>query len=177
MLKKIIILLVVILTCGILIFFYKLLHKNMLPKKVGYNIEKKVANPINIPDINNKLFNIKQLKGKVFLLNFFGSWCLACKVEHKFLLKYKKVIDIYGVAFDEPNKQNVLDFLNIYANPYKQVAIDNMGESIINYGVTGAPETFLINKNGYIIYKIVGVLSPAIWKNKLLPLIKQERSK
>lgn len=114
------------------------------------------------------------LKGKVVLLNVFASWCIACKVEHPVLLRLKQSgqANIYGLAWkDKP--QDLKDWIDENGNPYLQIADDAAGRTAIDLGVTGAPETFVIDAKGRIRYKQIGPIDDYIWQNTLKPMIAQ----
>jgi len=106
------------------------------------------------------------------LINIFGSWCPACYHEHPYLMKLSAsgAIKVYGVNYND-EQQAALKFLRERGNPYSLIAYDDNGRLGIELGVYGAPETFLINKDQRIIYRHVGVMSEAIWINKMLPLL------
>ena len=120
-----------------------------------------------------KTFSPKQLRGKVWLLNVWGSWCVACREEHPFLIKLSNagVVPIYGLDWKD-KREDALSVLEELGDPYVLNVSDLDGRIAIDYGVTGAPETYLIDKDGVIRYKEVGQLTPEIMQNKILPLIK-----
>ena len=100
-------------------------------------------------------------KGPV-LINVFGSWCAACVVEHPLLVDLnKKGVPVIGVAWrDKPEKTQI--FLNQKGDPYTQVLMDPDGQAAIGLGITAAPESFLVNTKGEIIYKQTGPLTPEV---------------
>ncbi|MBW7924606.1 MAG: DsbE family thiol:disulfide interchange protein [Burkholderiaceae bacterium] len=114
------------------------------------------------------------LRGKVWLLNVWGSWCSACQVEHPVLndLARSGEIPIVGLAWkDMP--ENSIAWLRRLGNPYSVVVSDVQGRVGIDYGVYGAPETFLIDGAGIIRYKHVGPVTPELLQQKLLPLARE----
>ncbi|RIK89829.1 MAG: DsbE family thiol:disulfide interchange protein [Burkholderiales bacterium] len=114
------------------------------------------------------------LRGKVWLLNVWGSWCSACQVEHPLLndLARSGEIPIVGLAWkDMP--ENSIAWLRRLGNPYSVVVSDVQGRVGIDYGVYGAPETFLIDGAGIIRYKHVGPVTPELLQQKLLPLARE----
>lgn len=121
--------------------------------------------------------SIEDVKGKVSLVNFFGSWCVACLQEHPFFMKLKAESDVplYGVDWDEKNPKDVVRWLARHGDPYTKIGVDVSGETIIDWGITGAPETFVVDKQGIIRYKYLGPISPAAWENTLWPLIQELR--
>ncbi len=119
----------------------------------------------------------KDFKGPA-LINIFGSWCPACYHEHPYLMKLAaaKQINLYGINYND-QVQPALEFLAELGNPYQLIAFDDNGRLGIELGVYGAPETFLIDQNQKIIYRHVGVMSDAIWKGKMLPLLNPTTNK
>jgi cytochrome c biogenesis protein CcmG/thiol:disulfide interchange protein DsbE len=111
------------------------------------------------------------ISGTYSILNVFASWCLPCKVEHPFLMKLTaRGIPIYGIAWrDKP--ENLGALLKEAGNPYKRIGSDKDGKTIIDLGVTGAPETFVVSPDGIILYRYPGILTEEIWTLKILPII------
>lgn len=120
----------------------------------------------------------EDLKGDVSLVNFFGSWCIACLQEHPLLLKLKaeNIVPVYGIDWDERNPDDVVRWLARHGDPYTKIGVDVTGETIIDWGITGAPETFVVDKNGIIRYKFLGPITVAAWNNTLFPLIEELRT-
>lgn len=116
----------------------------------------------------------KSFLGHVSLFNVWATWCAICANEHDFLLTLARDyhIIIYGLNYkDDPTAAR--KWLEQYGNPYQIVAIDESGETGINWGVYGTPETFIIDKKGYIRYKHVGALTPVVWQKTLQPIVLQ----
>lgn len=136
----------------------------------------KPAPEFQLPELRapSKTFSPKQLRGKVWLLNVWGSWCIACREEHPFLIQLSNsgVVPIYGLDWKDKNDA-ALATLDELGDPYVLAVSDADGRVAIDYGVTGAPETYLIDKNGVIRYKEVGQLTPEIMREKILPLIQE----
>jgi len=111
--------------------------------------------------------------GKVSLINVFGSWCVACNVEHPLLMDIAKQDNVHLIGIDwRDERSKAKDWLAKRGNPYRKVIFDNESVLAIKLGVTGAPESFIIDKSGQVRYKHVGVITPKIWRNTLLPIIK-----
>lgn len=119
------------------------------------------------------VFKSAQLRHKVVLLNVWASWCQACVEEQVFLLQLaRKGVPIYGLNYkDDP--QDARLWLAQWGNPYQQIAKDVEGKAAIDLGVYGAPETFVIDKQGMIRYRHVGVLDEKVWSQVVQPLMKQ----
>jgi len=114
------------------------------------------------------------LRGKVWLLNVWASWCVSCRQEHPVLLDLSRqgIVPIYGMDYkDQPGDAQAV--LNQYGNPYVETVVDLDGRAGINYGVYGVPETYVIDKNGIIRYKFTGPVTPESLYKKILPLVKE----
>lgn len=111
-------------------------------------------------------------KGRWLLINFWATWCPPCYDEHPVLVDIAREnkVTLLGVNYkDEEDKAR--QWLAELGDPYVAVAVDKMASAAIDYGVYKAPESFLVNPDGVIVHKVVGVITPAIWRNTLLPLI------
>lgn len=109
---------------------------------------------------------------KLTLLNVWASWCAACRNELPFLqqLAKQEKVSIYGLNYRD-NSQGALHFLNQLGNPFTEVIFDNKGTLALQLGVYGAPESYLINSQGEILYRYAGELNDAVWQTEFLPRI------
>src|SRR5690606_16196919 len=114
--------------------------------------------------------------GKVSVVNFWASWCVACIEEHPLLevLRERTGVDIYGVDYKD-QATAARRFLGRYGNPFTAVGTDANGRGAIEWGVYGMPETFVLNGKGEIVYKHVGPVSPQSLEEKLIPAIEKAR--
>lgn len=129
----------------------------------------------NLPILgdNQHYFNSSQLHGNVVLLNVWASWCSACIDEQIFLMQLaEQGIPIFGLNYKDTS-DNASKWLSQWGNPYVLVGDDKDGKAAIDLGVYGAPETFLIDKKGFIRFRHVGILTADSWKNDFLPRIQQ----
>jgi cytochrome c biogenesis protein CcmG/thiol:disulfide interchange protein DsbE len=115
--------------------------------------------------------------GEVSLLNVFGSWCISCKIEHPFLMQIKQNTDIpvHGIDWKEKSPDAGPDWLRREGDPYALVGDDPVSRGAIAFGVTGAPETFIVDKKGIIRYKHTGPLNPQVWNETIFPIIQELR--
>lgn len=116
------------------------------------------------------------IKGEVALLNVFASWCVSCHIEHPVLMDLAKAneIPIYGLNWkDKPGDGKA--WLDRYGNPYARVGDDREGRVAIDLGVTGAPETFVIDRQGRVRFKVTGPITEQYWTQTLQPLIEELR--
>ncbi len=112
------------------------------------------------------------MKGKVWMLNVWASWCGACRQEHPLLVELarKKVIEIVGLDYKDETGA-ALQWLKQFGDPYSVIAYDGDGRAGIDWGVYGVPETFIIDKQGFIRHKQIGPLTPESLEKTILPLI------
>ena len=136
----------------------------------------KPAPDFALPELRQptKIITPSQMRGKVWLLNVWGSWCVACREEHPFLLEIAKsgAVPIYGLSWKD-KREDALGTLAELGDPYVLNMSDFDGRVAIDYGITGAPETYLIDKQGIIRYKEVGQLTPEIMQKKILPMVRE----
>ena len=136
----------------------------------------KPAPDFQLPELREptKIISPQQMRGKVWLLNVWGSWCAACREEHPFLIEIAKsgAVPIYGLSWKD-KREDALSVLSELGDPYVLNMSDFDGRVAIDYGITGAPETYLIDKEGIIRYKEVGQLTPEIMQEKILPLVQK----
>jgi cytochrome c biogenesis protein CcmG/thiol:disulfide interchange protein DsbE len=114
------------------------------------------------------------IAGQLTLVNVFASWCVPCRQEHPMLKELSKDsrINVVGINYKDKN-DNALRFLGELGNPYKAIGVDPNGKAAIDWGVYGIPETYLVDKNGTIVYKKVGPIDPATLEKGLLPAIEK----
>lgn len=119
-------------------------------------------------------FSNKDMLGKVWLLNAWASWCVACRQEHPLLMELAKAKILPIVGLDYKDKDALgLQWLDRYGNPYDVSMVDRDGRIGMDFGVYGVPESFLIDKTGLIRFKQIGPFTEADITNKLLPLVKE----
>ena len=148
------------------------------PREVPSPLVGKPAPAFELPVLHqpDKRFVPGDMRGKVWLLNVWASWCVSCREEHPVLLELAKrgVLPILGLNYkDKGDDANA--WLKQFGNPYDLSAVDAAGRIGIDYGVYGVPETYLIDAEGVIRYKQIGPLTQAILEQKVLPLAKALR--
>lgn len=153
-------------------FLYQGLFLN--PREVPSALINKPIPQFSLPVLHapTQKFSGAELKGQVWLLNVWGSWCVSCQVEHPFLneLAKKQVLPIIGFNWkDDPAAAK--KWLAKFGDPYRLSVSDLDGRVAIDWGVYGAPETFIIDKAGHIRYKHTGPIDAKVLNDKLLPLI------
>jgi cytochrome c biogenesis protein CcmG, thiol:disulfide interchange protein DsbE len=112
--------------------------------------------------------------GQVTLVNVWASWCVPCRVEHPLLMQLAadKRIRLVGLNYkDKP--ENARSFLGELGNPFSAVGADTTGRAAIEWGVYGVPETFIVGRDGKVLYKHVGPFDPVSIRDELVPVIEK----
>ena len=115
--------------------------------------------------------------GETVLVNVWATWCVGCRQEHDFLMELadRGEIPIYGINWKD-NRPDALRWLGQYGDPYIASGFDADGRVAIDWGVYGAPESFLISPDGFVLHKHLGPLSYEIWQRDFVPLLNGESS-
>jgi cytochrome c biogenesis protein CcmG/thiol:disulfide interchange protein DsbE len=146
------------------------------PREVPSPLIDKSAPPFQLEQLHDSkaAFTPADMKGKVWMLNVWASWCASCRVEHPLLVEMAKrgVVPIVGLNYKDKRDEG-LQWLTRFGNPYALSAYDYDGRVGIDYGVYGVPETFVIDKAGVIRYKQIGPITPEALEQKILPLLKK----
>jgi cytochrome c biogenesis protein CcmG/thiol:disulfide interchange protein DsbE len=154
------------------LFLYKGLDRN--PRDLPSALIDKPAPAFALPVLGEETRNWspQAYSGQVWLLNVWGSWCAACQIEHPVLedLARSGVAPIVGLAWKDRPEASA-GWLRRFGNPYSVVVSDVDGRAGIDWGVYGAPETFIIDRQGKIRFKHVGPVTPELVQTRLLPLI------
>lgn len=132
---------------------------------------------LNVLDGTETMISAKELiNGKPFLLNVWATWCISCRVEHPYLNQLSQQgIRVVGLDYKD-DRSAAVRWLNTLGNPYEIVIFDEQGSLGLDLGVYGAPETYLIDGQGIIRYKHVGVVDENVWQNTIAPLYKNYMS-
>ena len=113
------------------------------------------------------------LRGAPMLLNVFASWCVSCRIEHPVLLQLKSQgIPIQGLDWKDEASAGA-QYLRDNGDPYAKAGNDKSGRTGIDLGVTGVPETFVVDRYGRVRYKQIGPIGPDDWKNTIKPLLEK----
>jgi len=144
------------------------------PRLVPSPLIGKAAPVFELPLLNKAgTFSDRDFKGHITLLNVWASWCFACRQEHEAVTWLSRQgVRVIGFNYKDENN-NAKAWLQQFGNPYEAVVVDLDGRIGIDWGVYGAPETFLIDQNGIIRDKFIGPLNEEYISEKLLPMIKQ----
>lgn len=122
----------------------------------------------------SRTFSAAEMRGKVWLLNVWASWCISCRHEHPVLLALSRSgeVPIYGLNYKD-KREDALRWLQEFRDPYVLSAVDSDGRVGIDYGVYGVPETYLIDRDGIIRFKQIGPVTDEILSTKILPMVRE----
>ncbi len=160
----------------IMVFLYLGLGRN--PREVPSVLINKPAAPFTLPDLfdPDKTVDSASMQGQVWLLNVWGTWCPECWREHEFLVYLAKQEGVPIVGIDwRDDAEEARKMIAENGNPFIALGSDPESRVIMNYGVYGAPETFLIDSQGIIRWKHAGAITPELWSNELQPLLVKYR--
>ena len=148
------------------------------PREVPSPLIGRPAPAFSLPQLQDPALRLGagELKGQVWMLNVWASWCAPCREEHPLLvsLAREQAVPIIGLNYkDDP--RNAQEWLLRLGDPYKVCVIDRDGRAGIDYGVYGVPETFVIDRAGIVRFKHVGPLTQEVWTREIQPLLQQLR--
>lgn len=166
------------------------------PHEIPSPLVNRVAPPFSLHTLQPEqaLFSPEAMRGKVWMLNVWATWCGACQEEHPVLVSFAKegLVPLVGLSYKEVQaadapegkpftpeaklalaRQRSMAWLRAKGDPYSLVALDLDGRVGIDYGVYGVPETYVIDKQGVIRYKQIGAVTPAVLAEKIRPLIQE----
>jgi cytochrome c biogenesis protein CcmG, thiol:disulfide interchange protein DsbE len=137
------------------------------PRDIPTEFIGKAAPSINVPDLfdPSRMVQTADMKGQVWLFNVWGTWCPECWREHEYLLELSKMVPIIGLNWrDQADESKAM--LARLGNPFKQIGFDPQSNVAMDWGVYGAPETFLVDAEGVIRAKHAGAMTPQVWEQK-----------
>jgi cytochrome c biogenesis protein CcmG/thiol:disulfide interchange protein DsbE len=159
----------------IAVFFFRGLSLN--PSYLPSPLIGNPAPEFSLPGLKDpsRIITHEDLKGQVSLLNVWGTWCVECRYEHPFLIELARTsgVPIYGLSLKD-DRANALRWLATLGDPYVESAFDADGGVAVDWGVTAAPETFLIGRDGTVLHKHISPLTPEVWRRDFLPRIQEE---
>ncbi|MBX2867133.1 MAG: DsbE family thiol:disulfide interchange protein [Acidiferrobacterales bacterium] len=146
------------------------------PREIPSALIDKPAPTFSLPTLHQPELAISRdtLKGKVWVLNVWASWCVACLHEHPIISQLSGKIDLVGLNYKD-TRSEAIKWLEQNGNPYNVSAFDQAGDVGIDYGVYGVPETFVIDQVGKIRYKHIGPVTQEDLDGKLIPAIAEIR--
>jgi cytochrome c biogenesis protein CcmG, thiol:disulfide interchange protein DsbE len=136
----------------------------------------KPAPVFELPSLDDptKTFSNRELAGKPYLLNVWGTWCVGCRQEHGALLEIARQSEVPMIGLNwNDDREQALGWLKQLGNPYDFNAFDGEGRTAIDWGVYGAPETFLVGADGTVLKKHIGPITVEIWEQEIVPLLQK----
>lgn len=148
------------------------------PKAVPSPLVNRPAPAFSLPLVHQpqQQLSLADLRGQVWLLNVWASWCVACRAEHPLLVDLARSAEVplYGLNYKD-QRDDAVRWLARFGNPYQASLSDTQGLVGIDYGVYGVPETFVIDQQGVIRHKQTGPLTPEVLAQTILPLVRRLR--
>ena len=146
----------------------------MNPRDIPSPLIGKMVPEFSLPPVKGGTLGLASadLRGEVSIVNVFASWCVACREEHPILMGIKEqgIVPLHGINYkDKPDDARA--WLDEMGDPYRRIGADISGRVAIDWGVYGVPETFVIDRNGYIAYKHIGAVTPEVLRDKIMPLV------
>ena len=164
-------LLIISLPISFLFMFFVLLNEDKQIPGADY---REFDLPIfNLEDLDSKrVIKNTDIKG-ASIINIWASWCITCQIEHPYLMSLnKRGIPVIGINYKD-ERDDAINWLSKFGNPYQLIIHDNKGSLALDMGVTGAPETFLVN-NGRIVAHYQGEINESIWNKVFAPVIEEQ---
>jgi cytochrome c biogenesis protein CcmG/thiol:disulfide interchange protein DsbE len=164
------------LVCFLVLLGFLAAGLRLKPREVPSPLVNKPVPAFRLPTLADpaQLLSPQDLRGKVWILNVWASWCVACRDEHPVLLDFAKagLVPLYGLNYKD-KRPDALGWLTKFGDPYQQSLSDLDGLVGIDLGVYGVPETFVVDRNGVIRYKHIGPVTPEVLRDTIIPLIGQ----
>ena len=154
------------------VFLYVGLHRD--PSYVPSPLIGKPAPEFTLPSLQDPAYPVssKDLAGRPWVLNVWGTWCAGCRQEHPVLLQIARSTSVPIIGLDwKDDATEAQRWLAELGNPYAAVAFDSEGRVAIDWGVYGAPETFLIGADGKVLYKHIAPMTLEVWAREFEPRI------
>ena len=146
------------------------------PSEVPSPLLDKPAPVFNLQELQDAGQKISpaDLRGKVWLLNVWASWCESCREEAPVLMRFSQAgeVPIYGLNYKD-KQEDALRWLQQFGNPYVVNAVDADGQVGIDYGVYGVPETYVIDRQGIIRHKHIGPITDEVWQDEIMPIVRK----
>lgn len=146
------------------------------PKKVPSPLIDKPAPAFSLARLHapQQQISNKDLLGEVWVLNVWASWCVACRAEHEFVtrLAQMELVKVIGLNYKD-RSVDAKGWLQQWGDPYSASLMDTDGRIGIDWGVYGVPETFIVDKRGFIKHKIIGPINQGTLDSEILPLLRE----
>jgi cytochrome c biogenesis protein CcmG, thiol:disulfide interchange protein DsbE len=161
------------------LILYRTEYKGYDPREIRSPLIGKPAPRFRLPTVEDptQFVDNSAYAGQVYVFNVWGTWCAGCRQEHPVLLEIarQKLVPIVGLD-SKDTLQDAQTWLNKLGNPYAATAFDAEGRVSIDWGVYGAPETFLIDASGHVVYKFISPMTMEVWESEFIPRIQKARA-
>ncbi len=133
----------------------------------------KPAPALNLPELTmpEQRISVAQLQGKAYVLNVWGSWCVSCRVEHPLITELAKSGALVVGYNYKDSAEDATRWLGEYGNPFALIVQDEDGSAALDWGIYGAPETFVIDAKGVVRFKHIGPLTPEVIEKSIRPIL------
>jgi len=173
--RRLLYLLPIVLVAVLLAIFWRGLDPKRDPSALPSALIGKPAPALDLPALldGGAPLSLAALKGQPVAINFFASWCLPCRAEHPLLgqIAQEYGIPVIGIAYkDKP--EDARRYLDDLGNPYAAIGSDESGRAGIEFGLTGVPETYIVDRDGIVRYRLAGPIAPDNLEDQLAPAIK-----
>jgi cytochrome c biogenesis protein CcmG/thiol:disulfide interchange protein DsbE len=154
-------------------YFGAALYSGKDPHQLPAMLIDEPAPAFNLAGLKGEDLASAGLAGQVMVINFFASWCAPCRLEHPLLMRLSEGehVPVYGIAWKD-ERENTERFIAQLGDPYRRIGLDENARAGIDFGITGVPETFVIDKTGHIRRHYNQPLTPEQVQNDLLPLLR-----
>ncbi len=171
--RRLLYLLPVALVAVLLAIFWRGLDPDRDPSALPSALVGKPMPEVSLPAYDGQRFSLQGFKGQPLLVNFFASWCLPCRAEHPLLERIAKEygITVIGIAYKD-KLEDTRRYLDELGNPYATTGLDESGRAGIEFGLTGVPETYVIDRDGIVRYRLAGPIAPDNLEDQLAPAIR-----
>lgn len=148
------------------------------PRKLPSALIDKPVPEYELPRVKDPMSTVgnADYAGQMVLVNIWATWCVGCRQEHDYLVELaaRNEIPIYGIDWRD-QREEAVKWLNNLGDPYVASAYDEDGRVGIDWGVYGAPETFLVGEDGNVLYKHIGPMDESVWQREFVPRIEEQR--
>ena len=148
------------------------------PAPASFTSPERPVPATEVKTLDGAPFSLPSLKGKPYLVNIWASWCTPCRAEHPFLVEMSKQnVEIVGVLYEDPNLPAANGILEREGNPFSTIVLDPQGDLGLDVGISGVPETFLVNAEGMIVKTMRGPIVDPVTAKSFVDAYRAEAAK
>ncbi|HPF73543.1 MAG: DsbE family thiol:disulfide interchange protein [Rhodanobacteraceae bacterium] len=172
--------LIVFIALGVLMLVGIRISADRNPDALPTPLLNQPAPGFSLPELHQpeRTVSSEELAGTPYLLNVWGSWCPSCRIEHPVVTRLAQSGKLRVIGYNyKDERDDALRWLGQFGDPYEMIVVDEDGRTAIDWGIYGAPETFLVDADGIIRFKLVGPLSDDIIEKDILPRLGMPQGK